>query len=143
MTQYYNGKATLASADPVVVKLATTTSGINATMVKGGEVTGTVTDSATHAPIWGLCVDAFDSNGNDISTTNTDRTGAYTLHGAPPGSDRVEFHADASGAACGTITTTNYITQYYNGQSSLATANPVTVTPNATTSGINAAMVAG
>ena len=39
---------------------------MNALIVKGGEITGTVTDSATGAGIFGICVDAFDSNGNEV-----------------------------------------------------------------------------
>ena len=142
VTQYYNAKANLASADPVAVKLATVTSGINATMVKGGEITGTVTDSATHAPIFGICVDALDSHGNDVAAGYTGRDGAYTIYGAPDGA-RVEFYSQPSSYSSPSCGGTNYVTQYYDGKSTLASANPVAVKPTATTAGINAAMVAG
>jgi hypothetical protein len=143
VTQYYNGKATLASADPVSVTVGSTISGIDAKMAHGGEITGTATDRTTGAAIWGLCVDAFDTNGNDVAAGYTDRTGAYTIYGAPPGAARVEFYSQPlafSDPSCGG---TNYLTQYYAGEPSLAAANPVTVTPGATTPAINAVMTAG
>jgi 5-hydroxyisourate hydrolase-like protein (transthyretin family) len=143
VTQYYNGKASLANADPVAVTVAKTTSGINAAIVKGGEITGTVTDSSTGAPISGICVDAFDSNGNDVAAGYTDGTGAYTIYGAPPGGARVEFYSQASSYSNPSCGGTNYITQYYKAKASLATANPITVASAATTTGINAAMTAG
>jgi len=143
VTQYANGKATLASADPIAVTAGATTSGINAVMVKGGEITGTVPDSSTGAAIWGLCVDAFDSKGNDAAAGYTDRTGAYTLYGVPPGTDRVEFYSQPSSYSDPSCGGTNYVTQYYSHKSSLATADPVSVTANATTSGINTTMTAG
>jgi hypothetical protein len=77
----------------VAVTASATTSGINAVIVQGGEITGTATDATTGAAILGLCVDAFDSNGDDISAASTDPTGPYILYGVPPGSDRVEFYS--------------------------------------------------
>jgi Carboxypeptidase regulatory-like domain len=144
VTQYYNGKATLANADAVAVTAGATASGINALIVKGGEITGTATDSATGAGIFGICVDAFDTNGNEVGMGGyTGGAGAYTIYNAPPGAVRIEFYSQPtsySNVSCGG---TNYVTQYYNHKSSLATADPVSVNANATTSGINTAMTAG
>jgi hypothetical protein len=133
--QYYNGKSSLASADPVTVTDGVTTSGINAAMVLYGQITGTVTDRATHGALAGICAEALDSNGNVLSMAGTDAGGAYTIGGVTPGSDRVYFFSE-----CGTR---NFVPQYYSGKSSLASSDPVTVTAGATTAGINAAMVRG
>jgi hypothetical protein len=142
--QYYNGKSTFANADAVAVTAGATTSEINALIVKGGEITGTVTDSATGAGIWGICVDAFDGNGNDVGMGGyTGRAGAYTIYNAPPGAVRLEFYSQPTAYSNPSCGGTNYVTQYYSHKSSLATADPVSVTPNATTSGINTAMTAG
>jgi hypothetical protein len=135
VAQYYSGKSSLASADPVTVTDGTTTSGINAAMVLYGQITGTVTDRATHGALAGICAEALDRNGNVLSMAGTDASGAYTISGVTPGSDRVYFFSE-----CGTR---NYVPQYYSGKSSLASSDPVTVTAGATTAGINAAMVQG
>lgn len=140
VTQYYNGAATLAAADTVSVTIGSTTSGINASIVRGGEITGTATDTATNSPIWGLCVDAFDSNGNDVAAGYTDRTGAYTIYGAPPGATRVEFYSQPSSYSDPSCGGTKYVTQYYDRKPSLSTADPVSVTPGGTTAAINATM---
>jgi hypothetical protein len=134
VTQYYNGKATLAGADPVAVTAGTTTSGINAALVTQGKITGTVTDSATHAPLAGICLDIFDSNGGIFAQSVTNANGVYVTIPVPSGSYRVGFDL-----GCGDST---YVVQYYNNQATLANGNPVTVTDGTTTSGINAALVA-
>jgi hypothetical protein len=134
VTQYYNSKATLASADPIAVTAGATTSGINAAMVTHGEITGTVTDSATGAPLAGICLDIFDSGGGIFAQSSTNANGVYTTIPLPSGSYRVGFDL-----GCGDST---YAAQYYSGKATLATADPVTVTDGATTSGINAALVA-
>ena len=134
VTQYYNRKTTLASADPVAVTAGTTTSGINAALVAHGEMTGTVTDSATHAPLAGICLDIFDISGGIFAQSSTNANGVYTTIPLPSGSYRVGFNL-----GCGDST---YVAQYYNNQATLASGNPVTVTDGATTSGINAALVA-
>ena len=112
VTQYYDGKPTLASADPVAVTAGTTTSGINAALVTQGEITGTVTDSATHAPLAGICLDIFDSSGGIFAQSSTNASGVYTTIPVPSGSYRVGFNL-----GCGDST---YVAQYYNDQATLA-----------------------
>lgn len=51
LTQYYNGKSALGEATPVPVTAPSTTGAINAELHAGGQVSGYVTDSSTHAPI--------------------------------------------------------------------------------------------
>jgi uncharacterized surface anchored protein len=133
MPQFYSDKPSLASADPVTVTSGATTSGIDAPMVLEGQITGTVTDSATHTALAGACVTVYDSGGGVAGSAQTDSSGAYTISALPTGSYRVGF---ASG--CGA---SNYEPQFYNDKASLASADPVTVTDGTTTSGIDAAMV--
>jgi hypothetical protein len=136
-----SGEATFANADAVAA--GATASGINASILKGGEITRTVTDSATGAGIFRICLDGFDSNGNEVGMQGyADGAGAYTIYNAPPGAVRVEFYSHRtsySNVSCGG---TNYVTHYYSDKSSLATADPVSVNADAT-SGINTAMTAG
>ena len=137
LAQYYNAKPSLASANPITVTAGATTSRINAAMVAGGQITGTVTDRATKAALAGICVQAYDSSGGQVASAQTNSSGVYTLSALPTGSYHVGFADCASGPDyAGT-----YVTQFYNSKATLASANPITVTAGTTTSGINAAMV--
>ena len=143
-SQYYNNKATFATADPVSVTGGSTTSGINAAMATGGQIKGTVTAASGGANLQNIAVIAFDSNGNFAGLTCTAANGTYTLPGLSTDTTGyvVQFQADSgSGGLCGPPQ--NYITQYYNGQSSYASANRVPVTAGSTVTGINAAMQTG
>ena len=136
-TQYYKGKPSLASADPVGVTAGATTPGVNAAMVPGGQISGTVTDSATKAALAGICVQAFDSSGGEVASTQTNSSGVYTLSALPTGS----YHVGFADCTAGPDNAGTYVTQYYKGKATLASADPVAVTAGTTTSGINAALV--
>lgn len=134
--QYYNGKRSSSEANPVSVVEGTKTSGIDATMVAGGQISGTVSSASTKAPLAGIEVCASEAGGDDLfggcSTTNS--AGEYMIAGITAGEYTVEFSGE--GAA-------GYVPQYYNSKSSSSEADPVTVTDESTTAGINAAMLSG
>jgi 5-hydroxyisourate hydrolase-like protein (transthyretin family) len=132
--QYYNNKATLATADPVAVTAGSPTPGINAAMQPGGQITGTVTDASSHAGIANISVTAYDSSGKFVASAATASGGTYTISSLGTGSYKVEFSSLGAG---------NYLTQYYNNKATLASAEPVAVTAGSPTPGINAAMQAG
>ena len=77
--QYYNGKANASEATPVSVKAGATTSGINAALQAGGEITGTVTDGFTKKALAGALVCVTPSVGAGCATTNA--SGEYTITG--------------------------------------------------------------
>jgi 5-hydroxyisourate hydrolase-like protein (transthyretin family) len=132
LPQYYNGKASLATASSVSVSSGETTDGIDAALAAGGQITGTATDSSTHAGVANVEVDLYDSTGTLVSFTDTAADGTYTLPGIAAGSYRVGF-----------IPADTYSPQFYNGKSSLATADTVSVTTGSTTSGIDAPLTKG
>jgi hypothetical protein len=111
------------------------TSGVDITLGAAGSISGTVTASGGGGAE-GVCVDAA---GNGVSTASvnesatTGTTGAYTVLGLPAGPYTVEFTSGCGGS-------TDYATQYYNGQPTFATAASVTVTGTSDTPGINATM---
>jgi 5-hydroxyisourate hydrolase-like protein (transthyretin family) len=147
LSQYYNGRPTIESANLVVVTAGNTTPGIGATLVEGGKISGTVTDAYTHLPLAKIGVGAFASGsefGFGFATTNA--KGEYTITGLPTGSYKVEFsweYSEAERKACehAPRCPPKYITQYYNNQPSEATANPIGIAVGTLTPGINAAMV--
>ena len=134
-TQYYNGRQTLASADPVSVTIGQTTSGINASLSTGGSITGIVTDATQgNAPVSGISVTAYSYSGNSTTyagSATTDSTGHYSITGLLTGSYKVQF---AGGG---------YVTQFYDGQASTQAAGPVGVTYGQATGNINAALQEG
>ena len=131
--QFYNNKGSLATADPVSVTAGSTTTGIDAALQAPGQITGTVTDAATHAAVANECVSAYDANGGSVGFGQTDSAGRYTVSGLAAGSYKVSFYGCSGG---------NYAPQFYNNKGSLATADPVSVTAGSTTTGIDAALQA-
>jgi Carboxypeptidase regulatory-like domain len=128
--QYYNGKSSLSEANPVTVAAGSTTHGIDAAMLPSAKITGKVTDSSTQASVDTIRVCAVAAKPPSICSS-PNSSGEYSIAGLEPGGYRVEF----SGGG--------YLAQYYNGKSSLAEADVVSVAAASTTPGINAAMHPG
>ena len=126
VTQYYNGKSSFSEAESVSVTSGNTTPGIDAKMVEGGEITGTVTG----APLEEIEVCAL-AGAEPVGCAITEPSGEYTISGLATGSYTVEFSAPNNA----------YVTQYYSGKPSPAEAEPVSVTAGNTTPGIDAKMV--
>jgi hypothetical protein len=101
-----------------------------------GALSGIVTDASTHAPIQNVEIDVYNSIGAAVASTCTAADGTYTAPGLPADTYRVGF--TTSLVSC---TGSNYVTQFYDNQKSLANADPVAVTAGSTTPGIDAAMV--
>ncbi len=133
VTQYYEGKSSLASANPVLVTQGATTSGIDAELRRGGEIEGMVTDASTHAAVASVYVFAFGADEALAAVTRTNASGHYTIAGLATGSYKIEFAGLESGIA--------YIPQYFDNEPTLASANPVPVTQGSAVPGIDAALV--
>ncbi len=135
--QWYNGGSGASSptgATVLSITAGTSTTAINAAMQVGATISGTVTDSASGAPINSICVTATASDGNSGSTT-TAPDGTYTIEGLSTDRFVVKF---ATGCASG-----DYATQYYNGQAegSPSTGSVLSITGGSSTTGINASMI--
>ena len=110
-----------------------------------GIVTGSVTSASSGAPLAGICVYAGTVTGTSGSLTATGTTveavttssGSYQLN-APVGPNAVKFDP-----SCGGTVTSNYALQYFLGQTSLSTANPVSVSAITPATSINASLVGG
>jgi len=134
-TQYYNDKPSFAMAETVTVIGGVTTPNIDAQLHEGGRIAGTVTDASTHAGIGGIVVCALESIGEAGGCTLTATTGQYVIAGLPSGAYEVVFAPNFEEGPPGP-----YITQYYNGKPTFATADLVSVTVPATTFNIDAAL---
>jgi hypothetical protein len=123
VTQYYDDQATSAEANPVTVDAGGNTAGIDASMVLGGGISGSVTDESTPPdPLSDICVAATASGSTAVSTT-TNASGDYSYAGLTPGSYEVKF-TDCHHHV--------YVPTSY--------ASAVTVTAGVTTTGIDVAM---
>lgn len=127
--EYYNGRSTLAYADPIEVDINTAQT-IDAALGLAGRVVGVVTAADTHLPLadvhvhlWtldkcGLCVQSVD-------TMVTDASGRYTVTGLSAGVVYAEFEPIENGNAA------FYLSEYYHDQPS-SCGDPITVTLGAT-----------
>jgi Carboxypeptidase regulatory-like domain len=124
--QYYNAAASFLEATPVLVKEEKTTE-ITTELQVGGEISGRVTDAATHKPLADYGVYAENARGFDFfgGFADTNANGEYTIVGLGSGAYNLEFFPESEGG-------TEYIAQTDNG---------VGVTQGSTTSGINVALV--
>jgi hypothetical protein len=130
------------SQTPVTVTAGATTTGINAALAVGGVVSGTVTDGTHHGLAHvGVSVISV-SVSSDLRAKvayETAADGSYTVRGLATGTD-YQVCFDASGATGGSSDATGYVNQCYNNQPFVGTANPVSVTAGAATTGINAVL---
>lgn len=129
IAQYYDRASSFATANPVKVVQGSTAKMIDAELEVGGEISGRVTDASTHAPVENIVVAALDTGETVYGIAFTNANGEYTIPGLTTGSYEVGF----AGA--------HYVAQYYNDESSLAKANPVSVVQGEVAAGIDAALV--
>ena len=118
---------------------------VNIHLSEGGKITGTVTNAYTHAGLEKISVYAYiPGQGGRLISTNT--KGEYTITGLSGGAYDVEYTWEYSEAEekeyeKAPAFIPKYITQYYNNQTSAASANTVSVGEGNTTSGINVGML--
>jgi hypothetical protein len=123
--QWWNNKPTLATATPISLGAGQVLTNVNASLADGATVTGNVQTAG--GPGAYFSVNVVDAAGDYISSGASDSDGNYSINGLPAGSFTVEFQDISSPTP-----------QWWNGQTSLATADFFTTTPDATVSGVNA-----
>lgn len=129
--EFYNNAPDIKTAAEVTVVNKQTTTGIDFSLSKGGNISGTVTDVKTNNPIPG----AFVSIRNNVSLVEmgakTDVQGNYTLGGLPTG-DYIVF-----------AMAPRYKGEFYKDVIDPKLATPVSVTAPNTTTGIDFALELG
>ncbi len=124
-SEYYNGKLSSSEETTVPVALGATASGVDAQLVEGGYITGSVISASTKTPVAGVEVCARESG---VACVLSNENGGYTISGLATGEYKVEFYSSSG----------MYIPQYWDGKSLAAEGQLVYVTLGRTTSGINA-----
>jgi len=133
--EYYDDSATIALADDIVVGVASTVTGIDASLAEAGQITGTVTGPDGTTPLEGILVKAYhlddiDGHWHVVESDGTAADGSYAVGSLSPGSYRISFE-DASG---------DHAMEYYQNVSTLGAGLDVVVTSAGTTPGIDASL---
>ncbi len=128
---------------PIGITAGATTTGVDFSLSLGGRISGTVTSSASAAPLADVHVQIFDTAGFVAGSAYTDASGLYTC-------DSGGGQAGLTGSYYArTSNNQGYIEELYNnvacpGQAcGLVGAGPISVTPGATTTGIDFALEPG
>lgn len=132
LTQFFNGKASQAEAEPVSVVEGAVTPGVGAALLPGGKISGTVSSAATKAPLADVRVCARDAGAEAERCATTAADGTYDVTALASGSYVVHFEpfeAEISHAP-----------QFYKDATSEATAEAVAVTAGSSTTGIDAVL---
>ncbi len=126
VSEWYSDAVAFAAAQ--AINLTSDVTGVNADLAQGGSITGTVT-GAGGAPLPGVSVEVHLAGGADsVAFGFTNANGRYTTEpGLTTGAYQVFFDAP-----------TGYTSEWYNNQSSQATASAISVTFGATTPNVNA-----
>ena len=101
----------VTGATAVAVTVGSTHTGVDASLVTGGEISGTVTDGGSH-PLGGVVVQVFTSTGSQVGSASTGSDGTYLVTGLLSGSYDVCF---VGSAATGGSSVEGYLDQCYNG----------------------------
>ncbi|MDQ2700955.1 MAG: carboxypeptidase regulatory-like domain-containing protein [Actinomycetota bacterium] len=126
--EYYDDQPTLATANPVAVTAGSVTSGIDAELLPGGSLSGTVTLSP-QGDVQAVCITTYDASGEESGVGYPESDGAYTITGLTEGNHRALFEpCDES---------SDYLAEYYDNQKTLDTANPIAIVNGETTEQID------
>jgi Carboxypeptidase regulatory-like domain len=144
LNQYYSDKYSWQEAEPVSVAAGAATPDIDAELQRGAQIEGEVTAAATGAPLSGIGVCAIDANSKELkSCAPTGNGGEYALPPLlPSGTYKVVFSYERSEFFSGEAPEEDgYLTQYFDGAPTFATANPVVLTASEIRSGVNARLI--
>ncbi len=135
LTQYYNHQSALANAAKIALTAGQpNATGIDADLIEGGAIEGTVTAAGTGLPLAEVEVCAV-SAVPIRRCEETDASGAYAIHSLPGGTYTVAFRGRGGSAG--------YAPSYYDGKQTLAQATPLQVSATVTKAGIDAVLERG
>jgi 5-hydroxyisourate hydrolase-like protein (transthyretin family) len=134
--EWYNNKTNFDTADAIEVEEDVITTEINAELDVGGQILGRVTATDGDEPLQHVYVLAYDSitSTSSVASVRTNDTGVYALTSLAAGNYYLEFRGPSR---------SSYVTEYYDDQLTLATAEPVAVELEENVVGINAALDIG
>lgn len=133
VAEWFNDAPDPSGADPVSVVDRQVTGDVEAALALGGTISGRVTAEAAGAPL-GAWVSVVDRETRGVVTVaTTDADGAFRTTGVRAVDYAVLFEPSDDA----------YLPEWFDGEASLATADPVAVTTGADTGGIAASLLRG
>ena len=135
ITQYWEEAKTFEESLPVKLAAGQHVGGIDAALSKGGEVEGHVT-SARGGALAGIEVCAWGVLTEATACATTNSAGTYLITGLPTGSFKVGFRPEPGSGL-------NYLTQFYDDETSYKSADPIGVKAEEKKEAINAALAVG
>ncbi len=135
--KFYSDSYSFGQAANVPVTNGVETPNINMTLVPGGTISGRVTDGGGN-PVSGIQIIAYDATSNMYLRTSgglTAADGTYSIN-VRAGQTKILFDASTKAGS-------GLRSQFYSGQTSLATAGAVAVAKNGTTPNIDGVLAAG
>lgn len=124
---YYGGTTDESGSTQVTVTAGSVTSGKNIQLSRGASISGTIS-SASGAVLDNACADVYN---DDVDQTGyVDESGHYDVQGLLAGTYRVEFYQDCDASHPTTL--------WYNGSSTEAGSQTITLTAGQQKTGINA-----
>ena len=133
LMQYYAGATTLENTTQIVVTAGLVTDHIDAVLVLGGSIAGTVTD-ADGLAIPDVSVYPRSAAGGVFPLATTGPDGTYRINGLPTGDYTVVFAPDPG---------SGLLQEYYDDAPTPERTTPVRVVAGQTTAGIDSALAAG
>lgn len=130
---WYLDAPTESGATPVTLSRGQRLAGIDTIQRSGGAIAGTVRDP-DDKPVTDFVVKVFGETGPALTEARTDALGTFEARCLPPGPYKVLFHTNYRD---------NLLSEYWNARGSRATADPVSVAGDQTTTGIDACLSKG
>ncbi len=133
------GSCDVTAGTPVTVQAGVTTTGIDFALVRGGFLSGTVTDAATGQPLSSVSVRIYNSSGTLFATRASGASGTFSTTAALPAG---AYYARTSNSQ-------GYVDELYNdipcpgGTCVVTSGTPISVTAPATTTGVDFALTRG
>ena len=135
LDEWYDDQPDADHAALVAVTVNEDTAGIDAALVSGGSVSGTVTSENTGEPLENVCVSASAVSYSRTGFARTDAGGRYAIEGLRADDYKVRF-ADCNSPRV-------YAPEWYDDRPDRDSASPVTVIAEQETAGIHAALAVG
>jgi protocatechuate 3,4-dioxygenase beta subunit len=139
--QFYNHQDRWDSANVVHVTEGEDVDGVDANLVAGASISGTVTSAATGQPLEEIEVCSVESLTGQLWICSwTNEKGAYRVGHHSAGTYKVVFSPEISeffGGESGQEDD-GYPTQFWNGQATLAAATPISLSTGQTVTGVDA-----
>jgi hypothetical protein len=146
VTQYWQDKAGFREATKVSVSAAATVSGVDATLVVGAQIKGSVTDATSHDAVAKTEVCPYEKISSEdyvpLRCVLTNEAGEYTVGGLAGGEYVVAFNGRLCRVPHGECVK-EYVTQYWDARELFREAERVALAVGEAKSGVDAALVVG